>query len=301
VDFEEHRGHLFAVAYRMLGSAAEAQDAVQETWLRRDRAARTGALAGVRDERAWLTAVTGRICLDLLTSARARREAYVGPWLPEPLLTPVGPDPAAVERGDPANRAVLRDSVRYALMVVLETLTPAERTAFVLHDAFGLPFEEVAQIVGRSPVAVRQLASRARRHVRDRTPRAEPDPGVRDEVVAAFFAAAGGGDLDRLVRVLDPDVVLRADAGGTTTAARRPVTGADKVARFLIGLGRKAAQPVRVYPVRANGEPAVVVRAGTGAPFVVMATVAGGRVVAVDLVLNPAKLTGLDAYRHLRP
>src|SRR6266702_2386598 len=201
-QFERNRQHLRAVAYRMLGSVSEADDAVQESWLRLDRA----DADGVDNLRGWLTTVVGRICLDMLRACRARREDYVGTWLPEPLVVV---DDAA----DPEQETLLADSVGLALLVVLETLTPTERLAFVLHDMFGVPFEEIAPIVDRSPTAARQLASRARRRVRGRMPAPDPDLDRQREVVDAFLAASRAGDFDALLRVLDPEVVFRVDAG----------------------------------------------------------------------------------------
>src|SRR5216117_3308061 len=204
-EFETHRQHLQAVAYRMLGSASEAEDAVQEAWLRLSRS----DTAAVENMGGWLTTVVARVCLDML---RSRREHYVGSWLPEPVVT--------IENG-PEDEAVLADSVGLALLVVLDTLTPAERLAFVLHDMFGMPFEEIAPIVDRSPAAARQLASRARRRVRG-APDPDPDLARQRAVVDAFLAASRAGDFDALVAILDPDVVLRVDRGRLAQAVRAP-------------------------------------------------------------------------------
>src|SRR6266511_575467 len=197
-EFEAHRVHLQAVAYRMLGSVRDAEDALQESWIRLSRA----DSEAVENLGGWLTTVVGRVCLDMLRTRRSRREDYVGTWLPEPIIT-------EGESGDPANEAVLADSVGLALFVVLETLTPSERLAFVLHDMFAVPFDEIAPMVDRSPAATRQLASRARRRVRGTAPTPEPDVAKQRELVAAFLAATRAGDFDALVAVLDPDVVLR--------------------------------------------------------------------------------------------
>src|SRR5438094_8225177 len=216
-EFEAHRVHLQAVAYRMLGSVSEAEDALQEAWVRLSRADSDA----VENLGGWLTTVVGRVCLDMLRARRSRREDYVGTWLPEPIV-------AEGEGGDPAHEAVLADSVGLALFVVLETLTPAERLAFVLHDMFAVPFDEIAPIVDRSPEATRQLASRARRRVRGAAPVPDADLTAQWEVVEAFLAAARDGDFDALVAVLDPDVVLRADGG--LTGLSRHVRGAETVA-----------------------------------------------------------------------
>src|SRR6184192_2339289 len=220
--FEEHRSHLRAVAYRMLGSASEAEDAVQEAWLRLSRS----DTAAVENMGGWLTTVVARVCLDMLRSRRARREDYVGSWLPEPVVS--------IENG-PEDEAVLADSVGLALLVVLDTLTPAERLAFVLHDMFGMPFDEIAPIVERSEDATRQLASRARRRVRGATPGLDPDLREQRRVVDAFLAASRQGDFEALLEVLDPDVVFRIDTGpgGTQT----PVVGAAAVARTILARG----------------------------------------------------------------
>ncbi|WP_461030933.1 RNA polymerase sigma factor SigJ, partial [Streptomyces sparsus] len=209
--FEEHRAHLLRVAYSTTGSLAEAEDCVQEAWLR----LRTlPDPAAVRDLRAWLTTTVGRLALDALGSARARRERYVGTWLPEPLVERA-PD------NDPADRVTLDESVSMALLIVLERLTPAERAAFLLHDVFGMPFQEVADVVGRSPAAVRQLASRARRHVEQERPRLPPTRAEQRALVAAFATACGTGDLDGLLALLDPDAVYRSDGGGRVNALSR--------------------------------------------------------------------------------
>src|SRR6266545_2144523 len=208
-QFERHRGHLHAVAYRMLGSLSEADDAVQEAWLRLSRSD-TDAVDNLG---AWLTTVVGRVCLDMLRARRSRREDYVGTWLPEPIV--------AADAPSPEDEALMADSVGLALLVVLETLSPAERLAFVLHDTFGVPFDEIAPIVGRTPTAARQLASRARRRVRGAAPVPEPDLARQREVVDAFLAAARGGDFDTLLALLDPDVVLRVDRGSFPAGASR--------------------------------------------------------------------------------
>jgi RNA polymerase sigma factor (sigma-70 family) len=278
--FEENRTHLKAVAYRMLGSMAEADDAVQEAWLRLSRS----DAAAVENLRGWLTTVVGRVCLDMLRARRARREDYAGSWLPEPIV-------ADDDSADPEHEALLADSVGLALLVVLEALTPAERLAFVLHDMFGVPFEELAEIVDRSPAATRQLASRARRRVRGEAPPPDPDLARQREVVDAFLAASRAGDFDALIAVLDPDVVFRIDAGGAGPRARPPVRGAEAVARQVLARGAPLAPLAR--PAVVNGAAgAVVVVAGK--PFAVVSfAVRNGRIAEIDLVADPAKLGGV--------
>jgi len=288
-EFEEHRSRLVGVAYRILGSVTEAEDAVQDAWLRFVGADRSA----VEEPAAWLTTVTSRLCLDRLRSARARRETYVGPWLPEPwvqgLDAPPGPDVLA-EHGE---------SVRLALLVVLEELTPEQRVAFVLHDVFAVPFTEVADALGTSVAAARQLASRARRAVRDRRPPPAVPLARQREVVEAFTRATLAGDLDGLLRTLAPGVVLRSDGGGVVSAALRPVVGPDRVARVLIGLvTRSAGSPVTVVPVLVNGELGALVdvgegesRASAGMNVVLPRVGPDGLVHGVDMVRNPEKLT----------
>src|SRR5919197_550397 len=224
--FEEHRAHLRAVAYRMLGSVSEADDALQEAWLRVSRAD-TG---GVENMGGWLTTVVARVCLNMLRSRTARREDLVDPHVPDPIVTPA-------DGVDPEYEALLSDSVGLALLVVLETLTPAERLAFVLHDMFGVPFDEIAPMVDRTPDAARQLASRARRRVRGAAPAPDPDLARQREVVDAFLAASRAGDFDALLEVLDPDVVFRVDTGAVGRRALPPVVGADAVARRVLARG----------------------------------------------------------------
>ncbi len=280
-EFEHQRPHLRGVAYRMLGSVTEADDAVQEAWVRLDRS----DPGGTDDLRGWLTVVVGRICLDMLRTRRSRREDYAGSWLPEPIVS------ADLERS-PERDAVLANSVGLALLVVLETLTPAERLAFVLHDVFAVPFDEVAEVVGRTPAATRQLASRARRRVQQRAPSPDADLAVQRRVVDAFLAAARGGDFDALVRVLDPAVTFRIDGGGAGPLARPPIEGAETVAREVLARGRPFAKYAR--PAIVNGGAGVVVRVPGRPPIICGMTVADGRIAAIDLVADPAKLGGLD-------
>ena len=273
-EFERNRRHLQSVAYRMLGSRSEAEDAVQEAWLRLSRS----NTEAVENLAAWLTTVVARVSLDMLRSRRARREDYVP--LPEPIVT--------IEDG-PEDEAVLADSVGLALLVVLDTLTPAERLAFVLHDMFGMPFEEIAPIVDRSEAATRQLASRARRRVRGATPRTDPDLREQRRVVDAFLAASRAGDFEALLKVLDPDVVFRADRG--PRGVRVPVTGAEEVAQTILARGSRFAAYAR--PAIVNGNAGVIVVPGEKPIAVVSFSVAGGRIVEIDLVADPAKLRGL--------
>jgi RNA polymerase sigma-70 factor, ECF subfamily len=277
------RPRLTGIAYAIVGTTAEAEDVVSDTWLRLEKADRRDP---VRDLEAWCTVAVSRRALDVLRSARVQREAYVGPWLPEPVLAsaPAGGPP------DPADRVTLDDTVSYALMVVLETLTPAERVVWVLSEVFGMPFPEVAAVVGRTPAAVRQLAVRARAHVRAGAPRVEVAGPQHERTVAAFLAAAAEGDLAGLVSMLDPDVVLTSDGGGVRTAARRPVLGADRVARFLIGIAQKARAGDRAEIRMVNGAPGFVFVDSSGVFAVGSLTLAEDGVRRVDLVLAPDKL-----------
>ena len=295
-DFERERTHLTAVAYRMLGSRAEAEDAVQETWLRYAGADRTA----IRDPRGWLTTTTGRICLDVLRSARVRRAAYPGQWLPEPVVTPL-PDPAAGFAPDPAAHAERTDEVGMALLVVLERLSPEQRVALVLHDAFAVPFEEIAAILSTTAAAARKLASRARRAVAEGGAAHRADLAEQRRVLDAFLHAARSGDLAALTAVLAPDVVALGDGGGIVSAQRNPVTGADRVARFFAGLFRRAHGEVlalTLRPVLVNGGAGVVTRGeyADGRPVlgVLTVAVADGLITAVYSQLNPHKLRALD-------
>ena len=276
--FDTARPRLVRVAYAVLGSASDAEDVVSDAWL---RLMNTDMREEVVDVEAWGTVAVARLALDLLKSARMRREKYVGPWLPEPV----------VQRGhDPADRVTLDESVSYALMVVLETLSPAERTAWVLHDLFGVPFSEVADTVGRSQAAVRQLAARARRHVSRGAPRLTVTPTEHDAVVSAFISASAGGDLTALLGVLDPDVVLTSDGGSEVNAARRPVVGADRVSRFVLGITGNIRPGQRVEPVTVNGATGLALVEGDYISMVVCLTVRAGRVTRLDFVLAPEKL-----------
>lgn len=284
--FEQHRGRLRALAYRMLGSLSEADDAVQDAWLR---------LAGTGDDEienlgGWLTTVTGRICLNMLRTRKARREEPLGPYVPEPIVS-------SVEGADPEHEALLGESVGLALQVVLETLTPGERLAYVLHDMFGVAFEEIAPLVERAPAATRKLASRARARV-DAAPVApDVDLGPQREVVDAFFAAARDGRFEDLVAVLDPEIVLRSDGGLLRPAANALVEGAEAVASRAMTYSSLAPW---VRPALVNGVAGVVVTP-PGELFSIMAfTVRGGRVAAIDALADPERLAGLDIARLKR-
>ena len=275
--FEVQRPYLFTVAYHLLGTVADAEDAVQEAWLRLQRS----DIRRFDHFKAWLTQVTARICLDQLRSAHTRRETYVGDWLPEPLVA----DEAA---GDPAEQVTLDDSVGLAMLVVLETLSPAQRTAFVLHDVFGMPFEEIAEVVGRTPASVRQLASRSRRLLHERRPRFDNDPVAQRMAIESFLTAARGGDLEGLVRILDPDVVWRSDGGGRPGAPQRTMRGAGAVARMVV---RQAPRYVsHAHMVTVNGALGVAVRSDQELYAVIGFSVHAGLITQDLAVYNPDKL-----------
>jgi RNA polymerase sigma factor (sigma-70 family) len=278
--FEEHRTRLRAVGYRMLGSVSEADDALQDAWLRVARA----DTSGVENLGGWLTTVVARVCLTKLRTRKDRREEPLDAHVPEPIISR--------ESGtDPEQEALLADSVGLALLVVLETLTPAERLAFVLHDMFAVPFEEIAPMIERSPAAARQLASRARRRVQGHAPAPDPDLTRQREVVNAFFAASRNGDFDALVAALDPDVVLRSDGGAARPRMTFVLRGARAVAGQALASGRLSPF---VRPALINGAPGVVV-AARGRPLFVMAfTVTGGKIVAIDVLADPERLADVD-------
>jgi len=279
---ESERGRLFGVAYRLLGTVADAEDAVQETFLRWEQADHET----VRNPGGWLTTVLTRHCLDQLRSARARREAYIGPWLPEPIV-----EVADMTAEDPAERVALDESVSLAMLIVLQTLSPAERAVFVLHDVFGMDFEQVAETVGRTPAACRQLGARARRHVEERRPRFDPDAAEQRRLVAAFLDATARGDLDALLPLLDPSVVLRADGGGRVRAAGRPVHGAEKVAQVVLGGQRWYESGWAGRLVAVNGGTGALISVNGEVLAAVGVTVAGGRITEIDIIANPDKLT----------
>jgi RNA polymerase sigma factor (sigma-70 family) len=280
--FEEHRSHLQAVAYRMLGSLAEADDAVQDTWL---RVTRSGT-DGVDNLRGWLTTIVGRVCLNMLRSRNTRREESLEMQLPDPVVSPEGSP-------QPDEEAVLADSVSLALLVVLDTLSPAERLAFVLHDIFKLPFEEIAPMVDRSPAAARQLASRARRRVKGaELPASDPDLARQRDVVDAFFSAARGGDFDALVALLDPDVVLRSDGGPRRPALTAMVRGPEAVARQAMLAANPAAQ---LHPALVNGAAGVVITLRERPLAVMGFTVAGGKIVEIGAIADPERVRRVAA------
>lgn len=284
--FEELRPRLLRLAYSQLGSLADAEDVVQDAWLRLQRA----DAAAIADLTAWLVTVVSRLALDALGSARVRRERYVGPWLPEPLVDPVSGG------ADPVDRVTLDETVSHALLFVLERLSPAERTAFVLHDIFGYSFEEVADVVGRTPAAARQLASRARRHVVEQRPRQSGTREQQQRAVEAFAVAAAGGDLGALLAVLDPEVVMRSDGGGRVQAARKPLVGADRVSRALVALARTYAGQSEVRLVDVNGLPGLlIVNREDGQLSVIAFTVDAGQITTIHLQRNPDKLAHLAA------
>ncbi|MEU8658520.1 RNA polymerase sigma factor SigJ [Actinoplanes philippinensis] len=283
VEFEAQRSYLMAVAYRMLGSRSEAEDAVQEAWLRYAQQTEE-----IRDVRGWLTTVTARICLDQLNSARVRRTAYPGEWLPAFVIEP---------DADPARRAELSDQVSVALLVVLERLTPEQRVAFVLHDAFAVPFDEVAAVLDSTPAAARQHASRARKAVADGGIRHTAGLAEQKRVLSAFLAAAQTGDMRTLAAVLAPDVVAIGDGGGVVRTALRPIHGADKVARFFTGLLNYRLADVtdiKVEPVIVNGSAAMLLQGSRpdGSRLVVVSAVAvdEGRITGIFNQQNPEKL-----------
>jgi RNA polymerase sigma-70 factor (ECF subfamily) len=273
--FARARPRLLRLAYSELGDVGEAEDVVQEAWLRLER---SGA-EDIENLDGWLTTVVARLALDRLRSARARREMYVGPWLPEPLMS-----------DDPADRVTLDESVSYALLTVLEQLSPAERTAFLLHDVFDLPFGEIAEVVGRTPEAVRQLASRARRHVKGASPRFAASRDEHDRAVRAFAQAVAEGNLEGLVAVLDPDVVWTSDGGGLVSAARTPLHGGSRVARAWAALSRSVMEPSEI---KLNGRLGLMLPAGDGHRAALSFVVSHGRITRIDSIRNPEKL------RHL--
>ncbi|APU16885.1 MULTISPECIES: RNA polymerase sigma factor SigJ [Actinoalloteichus] len=319
--FEEHRPHLTGVAYRLHGTRADAEDAVQEAWL---RLAALGApdRAGIRDLRAWLTTVVGRICVDRLRSASARRERYVGPWLPEPFVA--RPDDGRASTPDPLEQIVQADGMRIVALLVLERLTPDQRLAFVLHDGFAVPFAEIADILGCSVVAARQHASRARRLVAAADPPPRADPAEQRRLLEEFLTALAARDTEALTRVLHPDVVVHGDGGGRAKTAVRPVIGAEKVIRFLLGLVNRYGTRLALggVPVLVNGDLGVLIggdrpsaegpsAAGSstggsavdvaveadGVPIerrVAWIAIRDGRIEAVFDLVNPDKLTRVD-------
>jgi RNA polymerase sigma-70 factor (ECF subfamily) len=294
--FDEHRGLLVSVAYRILGSVTDAEDAVQEAYLRWSGVDHSV----IRDPRAFLVRVTTRLALDRLRRARTRRESYVGPWLPEPMLTG--------QPGDPSEEVAMAESVSMAMLVVLETLSPLERAVFVLREAFGMPHAEIAEVLGRREDAVRQLARRAREHVRERRTRFDSDREEQRRVTERFLEATSTGNFEGLMAVLSPEVELVADSGGKALAPRRPVRGAEKVARFLgaiVGeeqtarflrsVGSEASGDIFAHLAPVNGETGVVIHAGDQPISALVLDVSDGLVHTIRLVANPEKLSGVRA------
>ncbi|MFH9469151.1 RNA polymerase sigma-70 factor [Streptomyces clavifer] len=282
--FEANRPVLTGVAYRMLGRVADAEDVVQETWLRWSAAEREG----VREPRAFLVRITTRLAIDRLRHLQSRRESYVGPWLPEPVATDFGPSVR-----DVAEQAVLADSVSLAVLVVLESLSPLERAVFVLREAFGFPYAEIADALDRSDAAVRQLAGRAKRHVEERKPRYDVDPAVRRRLTERFLAAASGGDLGQLIALLAPDVRLVSDSGGKSKAPRRIIETADKVGRFLFAVAQEGASDMEAAIVELNGGPALLMTVDGKPDTVFQVEVGGGVIQRAYIIRNPDKLAGL--------
>ena len=284
--FTALRPLLFTIAYEILGSATESDDVLQESYLRWDRV----DLAGVTDTKAYLAQLVTRQALNALRAQSRRKETYVGPWLPEPLLTDA----------DPSADVVLAESVSMAMLVVLETLSPDERAVFVLREVFGFDHDEIAETIGKSTMAVRQMAHRAREHVQSRRKRFEPvDPQFSTELTTRFFAAAATGDLDGLMAMLAPDVVWTADSDGKASAARRPVSGAERVARLVMGLVRLGGTGGRVEPAVYNSTPALVLYSGDHLEGVVLIEVADGRIANFYAMRNPEKLATVTVPRRI--
>lgn len=277
--FEQHRPLLFTIAYEITGTVSDAEDAVQDSYLK---------WAGVDDgtvanARAYLARITTRTALNSLRSAQRRREEYVGPWLPEPLLT----------GRDAAEDVLLGESLSVAMLVVLESLGPDERAVFVLREVFDFPYAEIAEATGKTQAAVRQIAHRAKEHVRSRRPRFETDAGQQQDVAERFIAATMGGDLQALMNALAPGAVLLSDGGGKVTAARKPVHGPERIARFLLGIATTPVPDMRVEFTALNGMPALLVHSGDRVDVAAMVEVRGGFVTGVYLVRNPDKLVKL--------
>ncbi len=278
----EHRDLLIGIAYRLLGRVADAEDVVQDAWLRWTKVRQDE----VENPRAFLVRITSNLALDRLRRIKARRETYVGEWLPEPLLT----------APDAAERVELVESISVAMLVVMETLSPLERAVFVLNEAFGISYPELADILGRSQAAIRQIAHRARRHVEERRPRFDRDAATRGLVTERFLAAATSGDVKSLLQVLAPDVTLVADGGGLVRAPLRPVSGVDKVVRFLVAVQARESFPAETFQlITVNGGPGIVVGAPDSVPSILILDVGDGVVQTIYLVSNPNKLTGLHA------
>lgn len=279
-DFEAHRPLMFSIAYRMLGSAMEAEDVVQDAYLRwRDAPAET-----VRSPKAYLSTVVTRLCLDQLKSAKTQREVYTGPWLPEPLLTAAAPAPMKPDSDE-------YDSLSMAVMVLLEALSPSERAVFVLRAVFDYDYTDIAQIVGKEEAACRQLFSRAQKHVAAHRPRYKPSPEKHAEILSQFLQAVALGDLNGLTTLLAEDVVWTSDGGGKVSAARRPIFGRDKVARFALGLSRMAPEGFQMDITEVNGDVGVILREADGKlMYVITFQVGESQIIAVRAISNPDKL-----------
>ncbi|MFI6767290.1 RNA polymerase sigma-70 factor [Streptomyces sp. NPDC050355] len=284
--FEEHRPVLFGVAYRMLGRVADAEDVVQDAWLRWSGADQSG----VREPRAFLVRITTRLAIDRLRQVQSRRESYVGPWLPEPLATDFGGTTP-----DSAERTVFAESVTLAVLVTMESLSPLERAVFVLREAFGYPYAEIAEALDRSEAAVRQLAGRARRHVEEGKPRFEVDPVRQRDLTERFMAAAAGDDLEGLLGMLAADARLVGDSGGKAKAPLRVIESADKIARFLVAVAGAAPAGLEYTFTELNGGIAMLVRQGDVPDSVIQLGIRDGRVQTVYIVRNPDKLGALAA------
>jgi len=277
-DFEALRPYLFSIAYRMLGSAGDAEDVVQEAYLRRQRAP-----AGIDSPKAWLATVVTRLCIDQLKSARVKRENYVGPWLPEPIATEGSPGPE-----ESAEQA---DSLSLAFLVVLESLSPVERAVFLLREVFEYDYDEIAEIVGKGDQNCRQIAHRAKQHIAGRRPRFEVTREQQEEMTYRFLAACGAGEIDDLMSLLTEDVVLQSDGGGRVAAARKPIFGPSLVARFLLGVIAKSPRDLVTRIVNVNGQPAIGLYDGDRPTSIVTLDVTGDRIQGVHIVVNPEKLT----------
>lgn len=286
-EFERQRPQLRSVAYRLLGSLSDADDAVQEAWLRLS----SSRSEGINNLDAWLTTVVGRICIDMLRARRARREEYSGTLLPDPIISYEQSDPD----GSPEQQAILADTIGIALLVVLDTLAPNERLAYVLHDMFGVPFQEIAQIVDRTPEAARKLASRARRRIRSAVPEPDADVSRQRSVVDAFLAASRGGDFDALLQLLDPDVIFRADPGPAAGLVEPRILGAEQVARYTAVQGPRFA--TLCHPGLVNGQPGLLIQTPLGPIGAVAFSVSDGRIHTIDFIFDPEKLRAQASRR----